>query len=181
MEPSITSILRDREIRLWLGLERDGILMDDGDHWHIYGVESGVGGDQSDDFRVRRLIQDSQGIIWAAAGAQGLRFYDPDTDTWQQQVILSESEIIYDVAELDQGELWIAGHTGDDQGFVAHRPVSADPEETAAGGWIEVGPGQGLGADIHGLAQTADGNIWLGSYDGGVSVFDGQNWTHLQR
>lgn len=180
MEPSITSILRDREIRLWLGLERDGILLDDHGNWRFYGSESGVGGDRDGDFRVRRLIQDSQGNIWAAAGSQGLRFYDPLTDTWQRQVVLSESEIISDIAELDHGELWVAGEGGDGQGFVAHRPVSVNPMEAAPGGWIVAGPGQGLGADIHGLAQTADGNIWLGSYDGGVSVYDGQNWTHLQ-
>lgn len=181
MESSILSILRDRDIRLWLGLERDGILLDDGSSWRIYGSESGVGADQEGDFRIRRLIQDSQGNIWAAAGAQGLRFYDPVTDTWQRQVVLSESEIIRDIAELDDNELWVAGQVGDGQGFVAHRPVFANPVEVAAGDWIEAGPGQDLGSDIHGLAQTADGNIWLGSYDGGVSVFDGQNWTHLQR
>ena len=40
---------------------------------------------------------------------------------------------------------------------------------------------EGSYAAIYGLAQPPDGNVWLGSSDGGVSIFDGQNWIHLQR
>ena len=144
-----------------MGLEQDGILLTDGGGWQDYGSEKGVGGEGGGEFRVRRLIQDSQGNIWAAAEAQGLRYYDPSRDAWQRQVVLSESEIISDIAEFENGELWVAGQGSDGQGFVAHRPVSSNPSQAVAGGWEEVGPGQELGNDIHGLALAADGKIWV--------------------
>jgi ligand-binding sensor domain-containing protein len=183
MEPSILSILRDQDLRLWLGLERDGILMDDGRNWHFYGTESGLGAgpDLEHDFRVRRLIQDSQGNIWAVIGVQGLNYYDPAADDWKRILVSSEFETISDVAELGPGELWVAGQNDDGAAFVAHHSVSANPAEIPDGSWLEAGPGQGLVTSIHGLAQSDDGAIWIGSYEGGVSVFDGQNWTHLQR
>ena len=183
MEPSIWSILHDQEDRLWMGLERDGIIMADNDGWHFYRRDRGVGREGSGDFRVRRLIQDKQGNIWAAAGAQGLLYYEPRTDSWERNFVLAESEIISDIAEFDNGEFWVAGRISDDQGneqgFIGRRPASMSPPED--GGWEFVGPQQELGSDIHGLVQDPDGKFWVGTYDRGVFVFDSANWQHLQQ
>lgn len=34
--------------------------------------------------------------------------------------------------------------------------------------------------EIRAIAVTADGSVWFGSYDKGISHFDGENWTTLQ-
>lgn len=62
----------------------------------IGGRAEGVGGAKEaglDDARVRGLIQDEQGTLWAATGGRGLLRFVPQSDGWQA-VAVGETAIL---------------------------------------------------------------------------------------
>jgi len=126
LDLSINSMLRDSVGSLWLGLEQDGLLRWDGETWHHFGPEVGLGGTGQGDFRVRRLLQDPQGDltdpghgpIWAAASEAGLLRYDFHLSNWERNIVTDEGEVITGISQFDDGSLWAAG-TLNDRGFVA--------------------------------------------------------------
>ncbi len=176
IDVSIAAMLRADDGALWLGLQEDGVLRLDQGRWAYFGDDQGLGGGGGD-FRIRTLLQSDDGALWAAAGEQGLHRFVAGSDSWERQVVLDDQEFVSDIVQLDDGRLWIALSLPDGEGFIA-RSNQPPPD---LGGWQVIGPGQGLTSDIHGIVQTADGRVWIGAYGGGVSVWDGEQWQHLQR
>jgi len=165
---NIRSLLRSRDGGLWVGLDEGMILEWDGKTWKRYGGAEGLRvGDPVND-RIRTLLQDRNGTIWAAATHQGLLRLDAAQGHWQRVPVQADAPI-RGIAEFADGSLWASG----DQ-LVAR---SADGGKT----WAQVGTGEGLGAGIGSVVQDGAGRVWAGAYDGGISVLDGQTWYSLQR
>jgi ligand-binding sensor domain-containing protein len=165
---NIRSLLRSRDGGLWLGLDEGTILEWDGTTWKRYGAAEGLRvGDAAND-RIRALLQDRNGTIWAAAAYQGLLRFDTTQGRWQRVVMLADAPI-RGIAEFADGSLWASGD------HLVTR--SADGGKT----WAQVGTGEGLGANIGSVVQDGAGRVWAGAYDGGISVWDGQAWHSLQR
>ncbi|MBP6786315.1 MAG: hypothetical protein KA170_01900 [Candidatus Promineofilum sp.] len=174
LDPAIWSMVRDTDGSLWLGLVDDGILRWDGTDWRYWGPAEGVGGAEEaglDDARVRGLIQDEQGTLWAAAGGRGLLRFVPQSDGWQAVAVGETADLATAVAAFDDGSIWL----GQDSGAIFR---SGDFGAT----WMAVAaPEDELGADITAIVQDEAGRIWVSSYGGGVSVWEGEAWTHLQQ
>lgn len=167
LDVSISSILRSDDLTLWLGLENDGILRWDGQgwtHWPPFAFDSGTEGN-----RIRRLIQTADGSILAAAGEWGLLIFNHEVENWEPVDIPPEITAISDVAQFADGQIVVAG-SANERDFVAQ----------LQGGFPELGPGLEQAHDLHGLVQSSDGRIWVGAFDGGVFVFDGQEWIAMQ-
>jgi len=167
----IQSILRSRDGSLWLGLRQGELLRWDGTRWSHFGPAEGVGpGPSGGDIRIRRLVQSNDGTLWAAASELGLLRFDATQGRWQRVTVVRDNAPIRSVAQFADGNLWAAG-----DGLVAR---SADGGQT----WAEVSAADsGIRNDIGSLVQDGAGRVWVGAYDGGISVFDGTQWRPLQR
>jgi hypothetical protein len=174
LDLSISSLLRDFDGNLWLGLARDGILRWDGENWTHWGPEEGVGGsDEEVDTRVRGLVQDDQGNIWAAAGYRGLLVYVPDTDSWERALAAEITHWVTAVAFVRDGAIWV----GQEDGKVLR---SYDYSNT----WDVIAEPDAVGVDITAIVLDDAGNVFVSSYGGGVSVYDlydDGEWIRLQQ
>jgi len=170
VELEIWSLLRSQDGSLWIGLARDGILRWDGESWSHWSAEEGVGGQDLEDARIRALIEDDNGTLWAAASDRGLLRYLPEAESWERVGAPDLSAPVTAVAHFDDGTLWAAG---DD--WLAR-------SDDGGNNWEIVATTEdGIGLDISGLVQDDDGRVWLGAYDGGVSVWEDGVWQNLQR
>ena len=108
----------------------------------------------------------------------GLSRYDPTEDKWENFNIqhgLADA-FVYDVEQMDNGDIWIATWSG------ANRIEGGRLEDRAAWTTFTVeNTGGGLPNDwVYGLNKGAQGDLWLAT-EGGLAHFqDGQwkNWRH---
>ena len=172
VDPAVWSLLRDFDGNLWIGLIQDGILRWDGENWTRWGPEDGVGGtDEDEDTRVRGLVQDDMGNIWAAAGYRGLLIYVPDTDSWEQWPVAEITAWATAIAFFEDIALWV----GLEDGTVLR---SYDYGNT----WDVIAePDDGLGVDITAFVRDEAGRVFVSSYGGGVSMYENGVWTRLQQ
>jgi hypothetical protein len=173
LELRIWSILRSRDGALWLGLARDGVLRWDGTRWTRFapaqGIPTSSGARCPADVRVRRLVQDSGGGVWAAGSCQGLLRLDVGSGQAQPVPVAGGLRTIQTLMLASGGTLWTAG-----DGHVAY---TADGQN-----WTTVGSdADGLGTDSSAMVEAPDRSTWLGDYGSGVSVFANGAWRHLQR
>ena len=172
IDPAVWSILRDFDGNLWLGLIADGLLRWDGESWTHWGPEEGIGGnDEGEDTRVRGLVQDDQGNIWAAAGYRGLLIYVPDTDSWEQWPVAEITSWVTAIAFFEDTSLWV----GQEDGTVLRSYDYGNTWEVIAE------PDDDLGVDITAFVRDEAGRVFLSSYGGGVSVYENGAWTRLQQ
>lgn len=167
----VWSLMRDFDGNLWIGLITDGLLRWDGENWTHWGPKEGIGGTVEDeDTRVRGLVQDEQGNIWAAAGYRGLLIYVPDTDSWEPVELEEITSWVTAVAFVEDGAIWV----GQEDGTVLR---SYDYGKT----WDVIAePDDALGVDITAFVRDAAGRVIVSSYGGGVSVYENGEWTRLQ-
>ena len=164
---NINSILVNSDDSIWLGLREAGIVFVNEQGANLYSEAAGVGKPGLADRRIRQLLADKNGTIWAAASDQGLlRFGD---QVWDTIEVVPGGAPIRTVTEFADGSLWAAGD----------RLVVRSDDGGAT--WTQVGTQDGLGSDIGALVQDETGQVWAGAYNGGVSVWDGQSWRALQR
>ena len=173
VDPAVWSLLRDFGGNLWIGLLEDGILRWDGAEWTHWGPEDGVGGDSEEigDTRVRGLVQDGQGTIWAAAGGRGLLRYEQGMDAWEPVELEEITSWVTAVAIVPDGGLWV----GQEDGTVLRSYDYGDSWDVIAT------PEHGLGVDITAIVWDAAGRTVVSSYGGGVSVYGSSGWTRLQQ
>lgn len=172
VDPAVWSLLRDFDGNLWIGLIRDGVLRWDGKSWTRWGPEDGVGGtDEEEDTRVRGLVQDDEGNIWAAAGYRGLLIYVPDTDSWEQWPVAEITDWVTAIAFFEDTSLWV----GQEDGTVLRSYDYGDTWDVIAT------PEHGLGVDITAFVRDEAGRVFVSSYGGGVSVYENGEWTRLQQ
>lgn len=170
LELNIWSLLHSDDGSLWLGLIRDGILRWDGERWRHWGEADGVGGRDLDDARIRALFQDDRGIIWAAASERGLLRYQPEENNWERVELPDLAEEVSAITQFDDGTLWAA-----DGSWVAR----SDDYGTT---WTVAGTSDdGIGPGISGLVQDDAGRVWIGAYEGGVSLLEDGTWRNLQQ
>jgi ligand-binding sensor domain-containing protein len=167
---NVRSIFRAGDGALWIGMDADGILCWDGTSWTHFGPEQGLErpSDPNQDVRIRRFAEDSAGVMWAAGSTRGLLRFDAAAGRWSRADVLG-SDIIRGVALFPDNSLWAAGE---------HMIAKSTDN---GGAWIEQGSSATtIGGDIGSLVQDGAGRVWIGAYDGGVSVFDSAGWRSLQ-
>ena len=169
---NIWSMARARDGSLWLGLATAGVLRWDGTRWTHFAPAPSIDSSPrcATDMRVRRLVEDRRGTMWAAGTCQGLLRLDPAAGRSQQVQVAGSQRIVQAMTLSSRGELWVAGPD-----LVA---MSTDDGQT----WtLMASAGDALGTDVTSLVEGPDGRMWLGDYAEGLSVLDGRQWRHLQR
>ncbi|MCD7906212.1 MAG: hypothetical protein LUH04_00635 [Clostridium sp.] len=118
------------------------------------------------------IVEDNSHRIWVHPSGGGFSYYDPHTDKlipFFNDPSSSDwkfSHMLHDMYLDDRGNLWLSTRTDgiekitfDDETF----KVSDFPEENSA-----------LNFEIRALFEDSDRNIWLGSKEGYVTIYDSQ-------
>lgn len=172
----VNAILQDRKGFLWVGTD-DGLNRYDGYTFTVYKPDS-ANPDSLSDRSITSLVEDSQGFIWIGTRQGGLNRYDPVTgkfthyqysETNEQTVA---SSLIYALC-LDNKGLWIGTDNGldylnFDTGKFTHYYVSDDTPPGA----------RSLSSNtIRALFKDSKGQIWIGTGNGGLNVYNPRNDT----
>lgn len=153
-----TSIQIDKSNRIWLGTVDEGIWMFDTDTWYHITTDQGIASPE-----INQLIQDQQGIIWAATNG-GL-----SSCQWHQGKLIIKSfnrssgipdELIQCITWDQKGTLWM--------GLFDGRICKYDPHQDC----FEVPVQQSTGTQILSMACDATGAIWCGTDNNGLWRMD---------
>ncbi|HYF65123.1 MAG TPA: hypothetical protein VD886_20015, partial [Herpetosiphonaceae bacterium] len=142
-----------------------------GANWTHFGPDQGLEppANPESDVRIRRFAQDTNGVIWAAGSQRGLLRFAPEGNRWHREDVLGEADI-RGVAAFADGSVWAAGP----------HMIASSPKDRS--GWVLQGRSETtIGSDTGSLVQDGSGRVWIGAYDGGVSVFERTGWRALQR
>ncbi len=144
-----TAMLQDRRGDLWLGSENRGLLRI-GPH----GVEYPPAGEVQPPGRIVNLLEDAEGSIWVGANGGLFRLRETLFSSYTKRDGLG-GDYVRALLEDRRGELWIGGANGLDR-LPADGPAAP----------VSLRPGPPL--SLLSLAETADGDLWAGSYGEGV-------------
>ncbi|MBN1293035.1 MAG: T9SS type A sorting domain-containing protein [Candidatus Latescibacteria bacterium] len=178
----MTLLHEDTQGNIWAVSNRDiagsypdnGIFMFDGYNWKNFTVDDGLPGNM-----VYSLTEDENGTIWAGTD-DGLCYFDGyQWNSWEWLPSIHGAEV-FDIIEDGNGSVWVSTYAGVSRfdGFGWTKMLDY-PGKNFAGPTPD-GP----------FAIDVTGNVWigLGSYNvggpsgiGGLSRYDGENWTVWNR
>ena len=158
----ITTMIRDRENKLWLGIQRGGIVKFDGTFFTYYMEQEGLSS-----MDIVEIIEDSRGQIWAATHGGGVNKITPHSFTHFTDKEGLSSSFTNSIFEDSQHHLWLStegsGMIEYDGDFFYHYTE----KEGLMSGHVQY------------ITEDRAGNIWIGYYDGsGISKYDGTFFTH---
>ena len=165
-ENSVRAIVQDRAGFLWFGTQ-NGLVRYDGQQMQVFspraGDDAAFGGRTVD-----ALLEDREGAIWIGTFLRGLWRYDPVKGGFSA-IDLAAGRAgagtlhVRDVAEDDQGRLWIATHLGlasrDRDGTVRWHDAVRPPGRADAP------------QDLTCVLPDRQGRLWCGTEGQGVLVY----------
>ncbi len=175
---AVYGIYKDNDDNMWFGTPGAGLFRYDGKTLTCINEnqEKGV---------VRAIHQDKKGIIWFGNNAKGLCYYDGKSVT-----NFSEIRGIYDyglVGALDieedrDGNLWFAQF---DQGLWRYNPAEDQvktPLAPEGNAWGQFTKYNQLNSNyISTLYLDSKGLLWIGTGEGSIFTFDGENFNLFTR
>jgi diguanylate cyclase (GGDEF)-like protein len=161
-EPSMLSLLQDRQGYIWIGTHSSGLYRYDGYRTLRYTSQSARPGSLPHD-RVSALYEDRQGRIWAGT-QDGLARFNPtggDFNVFAPANGPTNALVIKNIISDGRDGMWL-GTWGGLQHF--------DP---ATGKFIVYAhdpakPGSLAANDLNALARDAEGGVWTGTWPGGI-------------
>ena len=173
----ISAILVDKQNQLWLGTEKDGIVILD---FNTYKFVKEILPTQRPFFsKINKLLEDAAGNIWIMTQAEGIAIYQPNTDKLQvlRKDIYSQSAIsgnnTYTAFEDKQNIIWL-GTTGAidfyDPGKVRFEHYTYNPYSNNS-----------LSDNmVRGVYAFNDNEIWVGTDAGFLNIIN-RNEKKIER
>lgn len=179
------TFLEDSKGNIWLGTDK-GVYRYDGQQFTFFKKENGLintAEKQSGDFfdnRINAIFEDSRGHFWWATSGSGVLRYDGKRIIHYTKKEGLIDNYIKSILEDNQGRIWL-GSGG--EGTTGKGISIYNPDRTTAQGlggtFTNYTTKEGLsGNRITGMLQDDWGNIWLATYDGGLTCYDGRNFIH---
>ena len=173
-EPSMLSLLQDRQGFMWIGTHVNGLYRYNGYQAVRYTSRSNDANSLPHD-RVSALFEDPQGRIWAGT-QNGLARFNPETNNFTTFVADTGPKnrgIIKAIISDGKDGMWIATWGGlqhFDPGtgkFVVYAHDAADPDSLATN-------------DLNAIALDARGGVWAATWPGGLDYLPpgGKRFTH---
>lgn len=166
---NVKALLADGPL-LWVGTSGGVIRYDMGkDEHHLYDVRAGLLSNG-----IFHLSKYGERLLIGTYGG-GLSLFDPAAETWANYNIqhgLADA-FVYDVLQLDNGDMWIATWSG--ANFVQGGRLD---DRDAWSTYTVENTGGGLPNDwVYALAKGKEGSIWMAT-EGGLAQFDNGEWRH---
>lgn len=156
----VFGVAEDKNGHIWACSETGGVFrMDDNEKFINYTVKDGLPSNRTNDAEVT-----PDGSVWIGTGNGLARWKNGRFTTYTKKNGL-ESDTVNTLMTDRKGRLWIGGGQGitlfENEKFTA----------------FEIPPGNKKAFNVWYLIETLDGKIWVGTYLGGLYVFDGKTFT----
>lgn len=170
---NIQCIFKDSRDIIWLGTMRNGLgyYQPETDEFISLSLDKGV--NPIEDNFVRAINEDNQGKLWIGTES-GLYIYDVEEQAFQfygQSFNPNEKGLtdkaIYSIYCSVGNVMWVGTYFG---GVNYTTPYQKGFSNIYADGGVKSLSGSALSEMI----ETHDGKIWIGTEDGGISIFDRQ-------
>jgi ligand-binding sensor domain-containing protein/signal transduction histidine kinase/DNA-binding response OmpR family regulator len=163
----VTSILEDRDGKLWIGTNNEGVTVIDPSDGEIQNLKSQQNVHILNNNTVRALCEDAEGKIWIGTFG-GVKIYDPSTKSLSD---LTEgnsnvSNIIYSIFKDSKNNIWVGSMGGGLYLFDGRtKKLTAFSEA------------KGLASNIvNSIIEDAQGYLWI-STSRGISRLDPRKYT----
>ena len=190
----VFGMLVDNEQKKWFGTNGGGITTYKDGQWKTYFPMHGLA-----DYWVYSFAQQSTGTIWVGTWA-GLNEFDPKTEKFKTYVKELVNEWVYGLDVDDKDQVWIGTEGGVNMydGKTWHTWTHKDGLGAPNADNLPISDNTGLGTrsrhDLSVMSQgmntynpnyvfslivAKDQSIWVGTWGGGVSHFDGKTWKNF--
>ena len=185
----ITAITEDRQGNIWLGGKE--IYRFDGNNFTIFDKAHGLDneyilGEDNDvfSFNINALLEDSRGHLWWATQGSGVLRYDGQTIAFLSTKEGLVDNYIESILEDSKGRIWLGsggtGNTG--RGVSCFTPNLSPSSSELSGSITNFTNEHGLiGFRITSMLEDQSGDIWLATFNNGVSRFDGNKFTQYTK
>lgn len=159
---------QDKQDRIWLGKERNGIDILDKETGEVKRLRSREGDERSlQNNTIRVLYQDDNEIMWVGTDKKGVSYYNESTFKFG-------IEHVGDITCMEEdknGCVWL-GTNGD--GLIYWNTITGERAAFTA-------TGNDLGSEaILCLLKARDGKLWIGTWGGGLDCYDNGRVTHYK-
>ena len=190
----VFGMLVDNEQKKWFGTNGGGITSYKEGQWKTYFPMHGLA-----DYWVYSFAQQSTGTIWVGTWA-GLNEFDPKTEKFKTYVKELVNEWVYGLDVDDKDQVWIGTEGGVNMydGKTWHTWTHKDGLGAPNTDNLPISDNTGLGTrsrhDLNVMSQgmntynpnyvfslivAKDQSVWVGTWGGGVSHFDGKTWENF--
>jgi signal transduction histidine kinase/ligand-binding sensor domain-containing protein/DNA-binding response OmpR family regulator len=183
---SAESITEDSKGNMWFTSGTGKIFQYDGDIVKEYGIYKN--GERQEAGRLSSIIEDRKGNIWIGGNDNGLFKYEPGSGAYPNGRFIHYTEkeglignSVKCIVEDKDGNIWVgtSGHWGAGVGTGMCK-FELGSNQYPDGRFIHYSTNEGLSNnDVKSLVEDRDGKLWIGTYGGGVNIFDGRSFTHL--
>lgn len=157
----ISSIFEDNEHTIWIGTWGGGISKMNENGMQNFNDRNGL-----PDIEIRDIIQDYEGNILIGTNKKGLAIFKGDAFTHYTQFENDKVSQVFAVCVDKQNRQWF----GTNNGLKIFNSNSIGPNKISS---ISMENTNGINSnDIRFVQKDKQGNLWIGTWGGGVSTFD---------
>lgn len=171
----VFAIYEDTRGNIWFGTWGNGVSCYNGKTFTNFTTAEGLVSN-----RVLSIMEDAAGNIWFGAWG-GISCYDGKTFTIYTQKQGLANNYVWEIIEDANKNIWIATDGGVSKLELSNTNVS-DKMSLPAGqaNFTTFTKREGLANNyIRSIIEDTDGNIWFGTYGGGLSRYDGKSFTNF--
>jgi ligand-binding sensor domain-containing protein/serine phosphatase RsbU (regulator of sigma subunit) len=174
----VLSIKEDKNGVLWFGTYGGGVSRFDGHTFTNYNTAQGLANNV-----VRSICEDHLGSLWFGTYGGGLSRFDGESFTNYGSAQGLANNVVMSIIEDKAGNLWIGTSGGGVSRFVINQ-TKGSQSNILTSRFTNYTKAQGLGNNVvMSICEDHAGNLWFGTYGGGVSRYDGKtfkNFTTVQ-
>ncbi len=165
---SVTSILKDNSGNIWFGTWGNGVYLYKNNSFIHFTEKEGLS-----HHTVWSILEDSFNNLWLGTFMGGINMYDGNSFTHITDADGLNNDNIWSILEDRTGNLWF----GTEKGVQMFKKGSSKNMQPR---YKQFTKKEGLSSDVvSSIVEDKNGNIWFGTNKSGVSMFNGDYFTHF--